>query len=197
MSENCNDTNIPAVDDTALECCEIYSTNCIVTAEAVPCLAVGKGSTLTKLFRKLCTALTNLSNKITTLENANFEELIVDISSNEIRTANSAPILIIPAPGAGKYIEVISAFQKYNFSTLPYKNAGNTSLRYVDKASDFAFYIGGDLEAATGDYFIRGQHYDNETVSINKGIEWFTFGDSVDGLGTIRLRVTYRILDEL
>jgi hypothetical protein len=197
MSENCNDTNIPAVDDTALECCEIHSTNCIVTAEAVPCLAVGKGSTLTKLFRKLCAALTNLSNKITTLENTSFQELIVNISSNEIRTANSVPIPIIPAPGAGKYIEVISVFQKYNFSTLPYKNAGNTNLRYVDEASDFAFYIGGDLDAATGDYFIRGQHYDNETVSINKGIEWFTQGDSVDGLGTVRLRVTYRILDEL
>jgi hypothetical protein len=197
MSENCNDTNIPAVDDTALECCEIHSTNCIVTAEAVPCLAVGKGSTLTKLFRKLCTALTNLSNRVAAAENTNFEELIVDISSNEIRTASSSAVLIIPAPGAGKYIELISVFQKYSFSTLPYKGAGVTNLRYVDEAFDIAFYIGGNLDTSTGDYFIRGQHYDNESISINKGIEWFTQGDSVDGLGTIRLRVTYRILDEL
>lgn len=69
MGEHCNDTNIPTTDETALECCEVYSTNCVVTAEAVPCLSVGKGTTLTKLFKRLCTALANITNRITAVEN--------------------------------------------------------------------------------------------------------------------------------
>lgn len=57
----CNDTSIPTVDETALECCELIGTNCVVTSEAVPCLRVGKGSTLTHLFSKLCKNLTNMT----------------------------------------------------------------------------------------------------------------------------------------
>ena len=51
---DCQDTNIPQVNEDALECCEIHETNCIKTSEAVPCLQVGKGETLTKLFQRLC-----------------------------------------------------------------------------------------------------------------------------------------------
>ena len=64
MSESCKDTNIPSVDETALECCEIHSTNCIVTAEAVPCLKTGKGATLTKLFSNLCIVIKDIYSKL-------------------------------------------------------------------------------------------------------------------------------------
>lgn len=57
----CNDTSIPTVDETALECCELVGTNCVVTSEAIPCIRVGKGSTLTALFKKLCKYLGEIS----------------------------------------------------------------------------------------------------------------------------------------
>lgn len=68
MSESCKDTNIPSVDETALECCEIHSTNCIVTAEAVPCLKTGKGATLTKLFSNLCIVIKDIYSKLTGID---------------------------------------------------------------------------------------------------------------------------------
>jgi hypothetical protein len=139
--------------------------------------------------------LPNIVERICNPSSDTILEARVEISSAEIRTANSSAILVLPAPGVGKFIEIQNVYQKYDFLTLPYKGAGNTNLRYVDEASDIAFYIGGDLDAATGDYFIRGQHYNNESISINKGIEWFTQGDSVDGLGTIVLNIRYKIIE--
>lgn len=55
--EDCNETNVPEVDNSSVECCELTPTNCVVTSEAVPCLQVGKGSTLTNLFKRLCAHL--------------------------------------------------------------------------------------------------------------------------------------------
>ena len=54
---DCNETNVPEVDNSSIECCELTPTNCVVTSEAIPCLQVGKGSTLTNLFKRLCIKL--------------------------------------------------------------------------------------------------------------------------------------------
>lgn len=57
---DCKEVNIPSVNEDAVECDHIQSTNCVVTSEAVPCLQTGKGSTLTNLFKKLCTHLKSI-----------------------------------------------------------------------------------------------------------------------------------------
>ncbi len=90
MSESCKDTNIPSVDETALECCEIHSTNCVVTSEAVPCLKTGKGATLTKLFSNLCIVIKDIYSKLTgvddTIEDIN---TVVEGNSEAISEINT------------------------------------------------------------------------------------------------------------
>lgn len=54
MSRKCPGTNIPSVNEDPIECCNLISSNCVVMAEAVPCLQLGKGKTLTEAFERLC-----------------------------------------------------------------------------------------------------------------------------------------------
>lgn len=58
---DCNDTNVPEVDNSSIECCELVSDKCVVTSEAVPCLQVGKGATLAHLLKRLCNYLKSFS----------------------------------------------------------------------------------------------------------------------------------------
>lgn len=54
MPRKCPGTNIPSVNEDPIECCNLISSNCVVMAEAVPCLQLGKGKTLTEAFERLC-----------------------------------------------------------------------------------------------------------------------------------------------
>lgn len=58
---HCNDINKPSVNEDALKCDELRSTDCVVLEEAVPCLRAGKGTTLTSLFAKFCDFFKNLT----------------------------------------------------------------------------------------------------------------------------------------
>ena len=48
-----NETNIPEVDETSMECCEILETKCIVTSEANSSFAFGSGITLDNVFKTI------------------------------------------------------------------------------------------------------------------------------------------------
>jgi hypothetical protein len=66
---SCKETNVPTVNDAAIECHELTPTNCVVLSEAVACLQTGKGQTLTQLLTRLCSNLTAIQNRLTTVEN--------------------------------------------------------------------------------------------------------------------------------
>lgn len=53
MSKECNDTNIPKVDDTQLECCDIVSTKCVSLEKKVNILGLPIGATLTDFITKI------------------------------------------------------------------------------------------------------------------------------------------------
>mgnify|MGYP001143559940 CR=1 FL=1 len=62
MSEHCNDSNIPQVDESQLECCEIVSTKCVNLEESVSSLAIPPGSTLTKFIKRISNSLSTLKS---------------------------------------------------------------------------------------------------------------------------------------
>ena len=68
MSRYCQDTNIPSVNEEAIECCETTPSNCVVASEAIPCLQLGKGDTLTKALVNMCKRIDQQNNRIAALE---------------------------------------------------------------------------------------------------------------------------------
>ena len=60
MSTCKDEVNKPAVDNSAIECCGIYPTNCVVTSERDTFLPYGKGETLTNVLKVI-------SNRIKTV----------------------------------------------------------------------------------------------------------------------------------
>lgn len=59
----CQDINKPEVDETALECDELISANCVVTTEGRAFLKIGIGDTLTKVIMKISNAIQLVNNK--------------------------------------------------------------------------------------------------------------------------------------
>jgi hypothetical protein len=53
----CKKTNKPTVDETQIECCNIYRSNCVVASEADTYLKYGKGETLTKILKIISDAI--------------------------------------------------------------------------------------------------------------------------------------------
>ncbi len=58
------------------------------------------------------------------------QHITVTIPSASILTGNSAPFELIPAPGAGKIINVLSAVSKIIFGTVAYATNPNYNIRY-------------------------------------------------------------------
>jgi len=66
---NCpQDPSIPSVDNTALECSELFLTNCVLTVEAYPFLGIVKGRTLTKALSKINQKFVSMNSTVSTLE---------------------------------------------------------------------------------------------------------------------------------
>ena len=68
MSRDCQGTNVPKVNEEAVECCELTPSNCVVTSEAIPCLQLGKGDTLTKALVNMCKRIDQQNKRIAALE---------------------------------------------------------------------------------------------------------------------------------
>lgn len=116
---DCNDTNVPEVDNTPLECCELISDKCVVTSAAVPCLQIGKGWTLAQVLQRLCSNLGGGGTPVTVEAGDNITVDETTDSSGTTYTVNAvlpqkdvfyeefiSPLNIsqsAPSPGPGQY----------------------------------------------------------------------------------------------
>lgn len=60
MYNNCKETTKPAVDETALECCGEYASNCVFMSKDLAYLEIGKGDSLTETLEAVESKLQNL-----------------------------------------------------------------------------------------------------------------------------------------
>ena len=67
IDPNCVNPNIPKVDNSSLECSQIISTNCVVTAKGIPYLGIGSGETVTSVIEKIKEKFKSLSFSILNL----------------------------------------------------------------------------------------------------------------------------------
>lgn len=128
-------------------------------------------------------------------------EKTIEISSAEIKTLRASPKVLIPAPGAGRLLEFISAILRIDSTTTVYtESTDNLVIEYssgtdltgsiettgfIDQTADeirrvVTTWTTGDLE-----------------VQVNKAVRLFNTGDGeiAAGTGTMKVIVTYRLHD--
>jgi hypothetical protein len=126
------------------------------------------------------------------------------VSSAEVLALNATPVEVVPAPGAGKYLEFLGAHIFLDFEAAAYAaDAGEDLIfSYTDGSGDIvSIPIDGEEFQATEDSLYIATpistnpnvitHADNApiVVSLQTG-EWAT-GDS-----PLKIRVFYRVIDE-
>lgn len=127
------------------------------------------------------------------------------ILSADVLTLNSVPIEIIPTPGAGKAIEVISASRKLDFNTTPYATntrlilkttSGNVEIMNwgsggLNTNLSLSPYTSNILSALTSNSSssTAQQLFENEGVFVS-----VLTGDPTAGDSDIKVYVTYRII---
>ena len=121
----------------------------------------------------------------------------VTLSAAQIKTISTVPISVISAPGAGKVIEIVSAFLSFNYGTVTFDAAANFEVSlYTDTAGGRQFSTANNILNKTSstiqtfdkDASTASQLVDNKAIFIDGG------DDSTVGDSTIDLYINYRII---
>ena len=118
----------------------------------------------------------------------------VSITAAELLTANSSPINLIDAAGAGTALEVLSVLVKFNYGTVAFDGASGTVNFNVDTATDDYFEYA-DLLSQTADSlgFAFGNSNPEKTVE-NQEFHLIANNDSTVGDSTLDVYINYRII---
>jgi hypothetical protein len=128
---------------------------------------------------------------------SNVFEASLSLTSAEILLLFTSPITIVPSPGVGKYIEVISATSALTFVTTAYAtsfsliliNTGATNYQMVVSSllatvSSTYKFIGSNFTPTTATQIIENTALNVSVLTVNP-----TNGD-----GTVKIKVLYRIV---
>lgn len=117
------------------------------------------------------------------------------ISSAQILQLNTTPLELIPAPGAGKAIEVISCYVQMTFNTTAYDT--NTQLNIISSNGIMFYYP--NMLAATGNVFcslLLNFTTDSVVITENDPAKVSVQNaDPLNGNSDIVIYATYRIMD--
>jgi len=120
----------------------------------------------------------------------------VSLSAAQIKTANSVPIALISAPGAGKAIEVISALVNFQYGTVAFDSGSTAFELQINTATTHQFLSSGFLNG-TSNVFTRMGEVSSSTTQImaNEPLNFALSGaDATVGDSTIDLYINYRII---
>ena len=68
MQKICTQTNVPEVDNSAIECEKLIDSSCIIHADAIAYLGLPENSDITTVINALLLSLIDARNRIITLE---------------------------------------------------------------------------------------------------------------------------------
>jgi hypothetical protein len=120
----------------------------------------------------------------------------INITAGQLATS-STPISIISAPGAGKFINVISVSYKYNAGTTGYAGATDFGVA-IDTTSGYLFTRSVGSSALSGTtskygYLGRVSGYETPNTITNTPLYFFSDFDFTLGDGNLDIYVTYSI----
>ena len=121
----------------------------------------------------------------------------VSLSAAQIKTISTVPVSVISAPGAGKVIEIVSAFLSFNYGTVTFDASFNFEVSlYTDTSGGRQFSTANNILNRTSST-IQTFDKDASTASqlvANKAIFVDGGDDSTVGDSTIDLYINYRII---
>jgi hypothetical protein len=131
---------------------------------------------------------------------ANMYEASLSLSSIQILALNASPQTIVAAPGAGKYISVISATAEYTFVSTAYTGTPDPQLVLIAATSSNTIATNGlgslqSLSSTITNFTLISGSYQNSTQMIaNQPLQVFAMSTPTTGNGTLKIKVLYRIV---
>jgi len=113
----------------------------------------------------------------------------VTVSSAEILTLNSLPVVILPSLGTSQYYDFKMYFE-YEFVTIGY--TGLTTVRLVNNLNT---QISSTINCATTDNVVAIWNHSYSASIFNTDINLFNNADPTNGDGTIKLKIYYNIVN--
>jgi hypothetical protein len=127
----------------------------------------------------------------------------INISSAQILAMYATPVLIVPSPGANKFIFVHDAFVEYARGTTSYANGSGISFQYGNAGSDTSgtIFMSSNISiiGAASDFggdpvtpfstFGSLSDWVNQGVYVGTSVNSFTAGD-----GTLRIEIFYTVV---
>lgn len=127
------------------------------------------------------------------------QSVTMTLTSAQIKTLHSVPVTVVAAPGAGKYIEFVSAVTEVVFGTLQYQSGGTTNYNIG------GISVGGSLANTAINNAVANNLYqavpaafssagtDLSSVLLNAALILSSTVDFTSGDGTLIIQVQYRI----
>lgn len=124
----------------------------------------------------------------------------VAVSSAQILALSTTPVVVVAAPGAGKFIEFISGMISYTYSGAAYTGGGNVAFGYTGQAAVSAAVTAGNSfgngAAQIWTVLPSGNGGGASATFVNLGITFRALADFTQpgaAAGTARVAVAYRV----
>ena len=198
---NCPDCRSPIINQTPtligspiclpdcpanVGCADIIASPCVVyTGSNLACTGLNQGSTLTDLYTAvelICANQYAQSNPITLSTK-------VSLTADQILLLHTNPVELIPNPGVGKFINILSLTGNFTFGTIVYDTNITMNVYYPGSASIISVNV---IISSSADVMIRFAL--NGTVSSNQPLmTTITNGNPLNGDGILDFYITYTI----
>lgn len=142
----------------------------------------------------------NLLSSVT----SNILQISTILTPNQIKTANSLPVILINSPGENKFIQILQASFFINYKTEVYESGSIMLGENTDVTKGFPYFNTGDgwldVLGNPGNAPFRApipqcQPTVKGQISINKPVTFFTDGDSSTGDSPVTIYITYCIFN--
>jgi hypothetical protein len=122
----------------------------------------------------------------------------VPIANAQVLTLHSAPVVLVPAQGAGTFLEVVSTVNEHLFATATFTGGGTTTIVYGvgGSSAGTAFAAGLLVGPVVNQMNVSGLTTTTQAASVllNKPLVLSTAGaDFAAGGGSLIVHLTYRV----
>jgi len=120
----------------------------------------------------------------------------VTLTAAQIKTANSVPVSLIAAQGAGKAIEVVSALANFQYGTVAFDSGSTAFELQINTAATHQFLLSGILNGTASVFAMMGVNSATTTqIVANEPLNFVLTGaDATVGDSTMDLYINYRII---
>ena len=143
------------------------------------------------------------------IEQLSYTETIIDISSAEILTMGTNPVVLLPAPGVGKYYEVRNVHIEFTAGLSNYTLGGGTiPYIFISLNAVANMFLQKAFITTSGNKMFNFNHFEGglDTLNVlnyqyngtaeNKAVEFKTWSNinPANGDGTLRVKIYHKTI---